>query len=172
MRLKKIVSIFLVVFSVLVSVQPAFAQAGPIEWTYYDDATGDRDCRSILTTEFTSDSAYARIDSNGNSYCYGQVWGETYVENISQVTFNWSFFVDDPYCNVEIQAYTDSPYSTDFYLYEDTNSGNDDFSGDGSHTIQLPPGYTGKVSFYISVDVAKYPATRSVSASIHNITFQ
>ncbi|MBE1441611.1 hypothetical protein [Paenibacillus sp. OAS669] len=173
MKFKKLFSILLLVFVVLVSVQPTFAQAGPIQWTYYDVATSDNNCRnSKLITNFTPTSAFISEDSGGErSYCYGQVWGETYVENISQVTFNWYYLLEDPYCSVEMHVITDSPYSTDFYFNDDTYS-KEDFSDGGVHTVQLPPNYTGKVYFYISVDVGSWPSPRTAWAGFENITFQ
>lgn len=173
MKFKKLFSILLLVFVVLVSVQPTFAQAGPIQWDYYDDATSDDNCRnSTLITKFTPTSAFISEDSGGSrSSCYGQVWGEAYVENISEVSFNWYFLLDDPNCSVEMRVSTDSPYSTDFYISDSTYS-KEDFSESGVHTVQLPPNYTGKVYFFIDVDVGFWPYPRTAWAGFENITFQ
>lgn len=150
-----------VVSVLFVLTQPAIAQTTPqLQWT---------------TTVSSSDSTYNHCYSSSNIFdgsvalsgysekesCSGASKSEIHVENISQLSFGWSYYVErDANITVTVATYEGEIFNI---------SKNDSSDFDYETVISLPSSYTG--TLYFNVDVSAWDNGFG-EAKIENIAYK
>lgn len=161
MKQIKLISMLSVICLLFFLTQPAIAQTPPnLQWT---------------TTITSSDSHYNHCYSSANigdgsltlsgysdkENCSGVSKSEINVENISQLSFGWSYYVErDANITVTVSTYEGELFNI---------SKNDSSDYDYESVIDLPGGYSGPLYFYVDVSAWDYGYGE---AKIENIAFQ
>ncbi|MDQ0898502.1 hypothetical protein [Paenibacillus sp. V4I7] len=161
MKQIKFFSMRLVICSLFFLTQSAFAQNNPtIQWTNAISSS-DSNYNHCYSSANVGDG-YANVAGyNDKENCSGISTSETYVENISRITFGWAYYVERD-ANITV---TVSTYAGD--LFNITKNDSSDYEYETA--IDLPGGYSGPL--YFNVDVSAWDNGYG-EAKIENIVFQ
>lgn len=161
MKQIKLVSMLSVICSLFFLTQPAIAQINPnIKWTN-TLSSSDSTYNHCYSSAEVGDGYTTVAGYSNKENCSGISRGETNVENISRITFGWSYYVERD-ANITVTVAT---YEGD--LFNITKNNSSDFEYET--VIDLPEGYTGPV--YFNVDVSAWDNGFG-EAKIENIAFQ
>ncbi|KRF06854.1 hypothetical protein ASG89_18585 [Paenibacillus sp. Soil766] len=123
--------------------QPAIAQTPPqLEWST-NISSSDSNYNHCYSSANVSEGSLTLAGYSDTENCAGVSRSEINVENISQLSFGWSYYVERD-ANISV---TVSTYEGD--LFNITKNGGSDFNYET--VIDLPAGYTGPLYFYVDV---------------------
>ncbi|UQZ81786.1 hypothetical protein SK3146_00942 [Paenibacillus konkukensis] len=126
MKIKKLLTTFVLIISLLSFSQSAFAASfTPFTWSTLVSEKGLY-CNDIFEPHTYDDGASYRLTSLGSSYCFADLIGTTNVTNANQLKIHWNTEAwesgDIPYLFLQIQYYG---HSEEFEL---PWNGNDDIN--------------------------------------------